>query len=63
MSTTKIHLLTFTPLGILAVYFTNGDCWQFRVLTYEGNVFGSQKLCYTVQAAEKAGREWVGSGW
>ena len=63
MPTAKIHLLTITPIGILIVYFTNGDCWQFRVLTHEGKVFGLQKLYYTADAAERAGREWVGAGW
>jgi hypothetical protein len=62
MPSAKIHLLTITPIGILIVYFTSGDCWQFRVLTHEGKVFGLQKLYYTAGAAETAGREWVG-GW
>jgi hypothetical protein len=63
MTSAKIHLLTFTPVSILIVYFTNGGCWQFRVLTYEGKVFGSQKLYYTLEPAEKADREWVGAEW
>jgi len=62
MPTAKIHLFTFTPLGILIVYFTNGGCWQFRVFA-NGSVFGLQKVYYTAEAAEKEGREWVGSGW
>jgi hypothetical protein len=62
MPTEKIHLLTFTPLGILIVYFTNGGCWQFRVLD-DGSIYGHSKIYYTVEAAERAGREWVGSGW
>jgi hypothetical protein len=62
MPTAKIHLLTITPLGILIVYFTNGGCWQFRVLN-GGSIYGHSKIYYTVEAAERAGREWVGSGW
>ncbi len=62
MPTEKIHLLTFTPLGILIVYFTNGGCWQFRVLN-NGSIYGHSKTYYTVEAAERAGREWVGAGW
>ncbi len=62
MPTEKIHLLTFTPLGILIVYFTNGGCWQFRVLN-DGSIYGHNKTYYTVEAAERAGREWVGAGW
>jgi hypothetical protein len=63
MPAAKIHLLTFTPLGVLLVYFTNSGCWQFRVLASDGSVFGLQKLYYTAEAAEAAGREWVGAGW
>jgi hypothetical protein len=59
MGTAKISTLTSTPRGILLVFYTNGGCWQFRVLTSGGSVFGEQKLYYTVEAAEKAGREWV----
>jgi hypothetical protein len=63
MPSAKIHLVTITPMGILLVFFTNGGCWQFRVLSNGGEVFGLQKLYYTAEAAEKAGREWVGAGW
>ncbi len=63
MISAKIHLITSTRLGILLVFFTDGGCWQFRVLSCGGAVFGEKKLYYTAQAAEKAGRDWVGSGW
>jgi hypothetical protein len=63
MTSAKIHTLTSTPLGILLVFYTAGGCWQFRVLSSGGSVFGEQKLYYTVEAAEKAGREWVSAGW
>ncbi len=62
MTLTKIHLLTITPLGILIVYFTNGGCWQFRVLN-DSSIYGHSKTYYTVEAAERAGKEWVRSGW
>lgn len=63
MNPAKIYLITSTPVGILLVFYTDGGCWQFRVLTPGGSVFGEQKLYYTAEAAEKAGREWVGRGW
>ncbi len=63
MGKAKIHTLTSTPLGILIVFYTDGECWQFRVLSSGGAVFGEQKLYYSAEAAEKAGREWVGAGW
>jgi hypothetical protein len=59
MPLAKISTLTSTPRGILLVFYTNGGCWQFRVLSSGGAVFGEQKLYYTADAAEKAGREWV----
>ncbi|MBD1804043.1 hypothetical protein H6F98_00955 [Microcoleus sp. FACHB-SPT15] len=62
MTLTKIHLLTTTPLGILIVYFTNGSGWEFRVLS-NGSIFGHSKIYYTAEAAERAGRVWVGTGW
>jgi hypothetical protein len=58
MPTTKIHLLTITPMGILIVY--RDRLWQFRVISSDGPVFGQTKQYYTAEAAERAGREWVG---
>ena len=63
MPLAKIHTVTNIPRGILIVFYTDNGCWQFRVLSSGGAVFGEQKLYYTVEAAEKAGREWVGAGW
>jgi len=60
MPTPSIHLLTITPLGILVVFCDR--LWQFRVLN-NGSIYGHSKTYYTADAAEKAGREWVGSGW
>ncbi len=61
MPTTKIHLLTVTPMGILIVY--RERLWQFRVIANYGSVYGMTKDYYTAEAAEAAGREWVGAGW
>jgi hypothetical protein len=61
MTSTKIHLLTFTPLGLLIVFCDR--LWQFRVLSPDGAIYGHSKTYYTHQAAEEAGRQWVGSGW
>ena len=58
---TKIHLLTITPMGILIVYYER--LWQFRVLSSDGGIYGHTSHYYTSEAAEKAGREWVGAGW
>jgi hypothetical protein len=62
MGKAEISTLTSTPLGILIVFYTDGGCWQFRVLSSGGAVFGEQKLYYSPKAAEAAGREWVRAG-
>jgi hypothetical protein len=56
----KILLLTATPMGILIVYRDN--LWHFRVLA-NNSIYGQAQGYYTAQAAEDAGRQWVGSGW
>ncbi len=40
----KIHVLTIAPTGVLLVFFTDGECWQFRVLSLAGVVFGELLL-------------------
>jgi hypothetical protein len=49
-------------MGILIVFLKDADCWQFRVLSLGGEVFGLSKIYYSAQAAEKAGREWSAQG-
>ncbi|MBD2452254.1 hypothetical protein H6G76_35175 [Nostoc sp. FACHB-152] len=45
--------------SILIVYYTPGQCWQFRVIRRRGEVFGEQKLYYTARAALKMGLSWL----
>lgn len=59
MTQTKIHLITNMQGITLMVFYTEAKAWQFRVLSAGGAVFGEQKLYYTAEAAEKAGREWI----
>ncbi|MEH2217400.1 MAG: hypothetical protein V7K72_09840 [Nostoc sp.] len=33
------------------MFYTPGKCWQFRVISPDGSVFGSQQIFYTPQAA------------
>jgi hypothetical protein len=61
MTPTQIHLLTITPMGILVVY--RDRLWQFRVVSSDGSIYGHTSHYYTHEAAEAAGREWVGAGW
>ncbi|HIK06426.1 MAG TPA: hypothetical protein IGS40_17200 [Trichormus sp. M33_DOE_039] len=54
----KIHLLIGIE-GVTLLVFATDDCWQFRVLTVGGAVFGQRKIYFTPHTAEKAGREWI----
>ncbi|BAZ33840.1 hypothetical protein NIES4074_63540 (plasmid) [Cylindrospermum sp. NIES-4074] len=62
MSTTKIHLVVATQGIILLVFYTEAHCWQFRIISAGGSVFGERRLYYTPDAAEKVGREWIYQG-
>ncbi|QFS50975.1 hypothetical protein GXM_08469 [Nostoc sphaeroides CCNUC1] len=46
----------------LLVFYTEAHCWQFRLISAGGAVFGECKLYYTPEAAEKMGREWISKG-
>jgi hypothetical protein len=59
MSTTKIHTLIAIENVILLVFYTEAHCWQFRLISAGGTVFGERKIYYTPEAAEIAGREWI----
>jgi hypothetical protein len=59
-SSVKIHLIAATELRMLIVFYSDAHCWQFRVLSSAGEILGLGKIFYTPQAAERAGREWIG---
>ena len=44
---------------MLLVFYTDYNCWQFRVLSESGEVFGEQQTYKTAIDAERAGRERV----
>lgn len=58
MNNTTVHLIGYT----MVVFYTDAHCWQFRVISPGGAVFGERKIYYTAEAVEKAGREWIGEG-
>ncbi|MBW4564752.1 MAG: hypothetical protein KME32_27235 [Mojavia pulchra JT2-VF2] len=60
MNQTIVHLVTDIQNFILLVFYTEENSWQFRVVSPGGTVFGERRLYYTPEAAEKAGREWIG---
>ncbi|MBD2409477.1 hypothetical protein H6H01_01875 [Nostoc calcicola FACHB-3891] len=47
---------------ILLVFYTPGKCWQFRLISPDGSVYGSEKIFYTPEAAREAGISWVNDG-
>ncbi|MBW4513030.1 MAG: hypothetical protein KME64_42105 [Scytonematopsis contorta HA4267-MV1] len=59
MNTTKIYTCVCYYNSILVVFFSEPQCWQFRVISPEGYVFGESKIYSTPVAAHKAGRDWL----
>ncbi|MBD2247454.1 hypothetical protein [Nostoc sp. FACHB-888] len=51
MSQVKLYTVLWTNASILMVFYTLGQCWQFRIVSRTGGVFGEQKIYYTVEAA------------
>jgi predicted Zn-dependent protease len=58
----SIHTITNINGYTLIVFYTSAQCWQFRVISPGGAVFGERKIYYTAEAAEAAGRDWVCKG-
>ncbi|MBW4608187.1 MAG: hypothetical protein KME22_13435 [Hassallia sp. WJT32-NPBG1] len=62
MTKTTVHLVTSIQNCTLMVFHTDAHCWEFRVVSPGGAVFGERKIYYSAEAAEKAGREWIEKG-
>lgn len=62
MTKTTVHLVVNIQNVTLVVFYTDAHCWQFRVISPGGAVFGERKIYYSAEAAEKAGREWIEKG-
>jgi hypothetical protein len=61
MTQVRIHSLVSVGGLILLVYHCDTWEWQFRIISGSA-VFGEQKLYYSAEAAQKAGREWIAVG-
>ena len=59
MSQTTVHHVIGIEGSTLIVFYTEAHCWQFRLISNGGAVFGERKLYYTPEAALKAGMEWM----
>jgi len=62
MSKTTVHHVIGIEGNTLIVFHTEAHCWQFRLISNGGAVFGEQKLYYSPEAALKAGLEWIAQG-
>jgi hypothetical protein len=59
----QVHLVVIINNNTLLVFYTESDCWEFRLISAGGEVFGEQRIYYSPEAAEKAGREWIYQGY
>lgn len=57
MTKTTIHQVVGIGGSTLLVFYTEAHCWQFRLISSGGAVFGKQKLYYSPEADLKAGLE------
>jgi len=62
MTRTTIHQVIGIQDFTLLVFGTGNYCWQFRLVSADGKVFGEQKFYSAPEAAEKAGRSWIAEG-
>jgi hypothetical protein len=61
MSKTIVHHVIGIDGTTLIIFYTEAHCWQFRLISPGGAVFGERKY-YTSEAALKAGLEWMAQG-
>lgn len=59
MSQTTVHQVIGIDGNTLVVFHTEAYCWQFRLISASGVVFGGRKIYYTSEAALKAALEWI----
>lgn len=62
MTKTIVHQVIGIEGSTLIVFYTKAHCWQFRLISNVGTVFGERKLYYSAEAALKAGLEWIAQG-
>ena len=62
MSKTIIHQVVGIDGNTLLVFHTEAHCWQFRLISPGGAVFGERKIYYSAEAVFKAGLKWIAWG-
>lgn len=56
MSFPKVYTLRCSSEHLLMIFYTDQQSYQFRVVTPEGKLFGTQELYCTAKEAETAAR-------
>ncbi|MEH1839947.1 MAG: hypothetical protein V7L20_14545 [Nostoc sp.] len=59
MSQVKVYTVLWMNGSLLMVFYTPGQCWQFRVVSRTQGIFGEQKIYYSGEAALTIGLEWI----
>jgi hypothetical protein len=59
MSKIKVDEVICINGSTLMVFYTPGHCWEFRIISRTGGIFGEQKIYYTAEAALRTGLEWL----
>ena len=62
MSHTTVHQVIGIDGTTLIVFHTQAHCWQFRLISLGGAVFGERKIYYSAEAALKAELDWIAWG-
>lgn len=62
MRKTTVHQVIGIDGSTLIVFYTQVHCWQFRLVSAGGAVFGERKIYYTAEVALKAELEWISWG-
>ncbi|MBD2525425.1 hypothetical protein [Nostoc sp. FACHB-133] len=52
----KVDTVLCVNGSVLIVFYTAGQCWQFRIISRTGGIFGEQKLYYSVSSSFE---DWV----
>jgi hypothetical protein len=48
----KIDAVICTRNGsTLVVFYSSEKCWQFRIISHTGGIFGKEQICYTPNAS------------
>ncbi|MEH1992241.1 hypothetical protein [Nostoc sp.] len=59
MSQIKVNEVICIKGSTLIVFYTLGQCWEFRIISRTGGIFGEQKIYYTAAAALTTGLSWL----